>query len=150
MEPLHVDLDLVRKYNQPGPRYTSYPPATRFASGFSQSELIDRIKSSNHTGAGDLSLYFHLPFCQTRCWYCGCTTIITTHQGHSAAYLDLLEQELALMARLINPERQVVQIHFGGGTPTFLLPEELQRLGGMIRKHFKIAEKAEFGVEIAL
>ena len=148
MSTLEVNLDLVRKYNQPGPRYTSYPPATRFASPFSTDELMHRIEQNNRSTGRDLSLYFHLPFCKSLCWYCGCTTIITTQQGQSAAYLDLLAQELDIVRARIHPERPVVQIHFGGGTPTFLLPEELWRLGEMIHDRFRIADDVEFGVEV--
>jgi oxygen-independent coproporphyrinogen III oxidase len=143
-----VDLQLVQKYNKPGPRYTSYPPATRFVTSFSAESLMERIAENNRTEARDLSLYFHLPFCKSLCWYCGCTTIITTQQGESAAYLDLLAKEMDRVASLLNPRRKVVQIHFGGGTPTFLLPEELWRLGEMIRSRFNVADDAEFGVEI--
>jgi oxygen-independent coproporphyrinogen III oxidase len=109
---------------------------------------MERIAENNRTEARDLSLYFHLPFCKSLCWYCGCTTIITTQQGESAAYLDLLAKEMDRVASLVNPRRKVVQIHFGGGTPTFLLPEELWRLGEMIRSRFNVADDAEFGVEI--
>ena len=109
---------------------------------------MDRIAENNRTEARDLSLYFHLPFCKSLCWYCGCTTIITTQQGQSAAYLELIAQELNLVQARVNPNRKVVQIHFGGGTPTFLLPEEIWRLGEMIRDRFNIADDAEFGVEI--
>jgi oxygen-independent coproporphyrinogen-3 oxidase len=148
MNTLEVNLELVRKYNQPGPRYTSYPPATKFAPQFSTEELMERIERNNRQAARDLSLYFHLPFCKSLCWYCGCNTIITTQQGQSAAYLDLIEQELDLVKAKIHPQRKVVQLHFGGGTPTFLLPEELWRLGEMIHDRFKISEDVEFGVEI--
>jgi oxygen-independent coproporphyrinogen III oxidase len=148
MKSLEVNLELVRKYNQPGPRYTSYPPATRFAQDFSTEALLDRIESNNKNDARDLSLYFHLPFCKSLCWYCGCNTIITSQQTQSAAYLELLKREMDLVRALINPRRKVVQLHFGGGTPTFLLPEELWELGEMIHERFDIAEDAEFGVEI--
>src|SRR5688572_19900331 len=135
-----VDLELVQKYNQPGPRYTSYPPATRFVRSFSSETLMERIAQNNRTEARDLSLYFHLPFCKSLCWYCGCNTIITTQQGQSAAYLDLIAQEIELIKARIHPERKVVQIHFGGGTPTFLLPEELWRLGEMISDNFAVSK----------
>lgn len=148
MSALTINLDLVRKYNQPGPRYTSYPPATRFAPAEPKETFLDRIRTSNETNSGDLSLYFHLPFCRSLCWYCGCTTIITTQQKKSAAYLDLLDKEMQVMRGRLNPERKVAQIHFGGGTPTFLLPEELRSLGYMIRRRFQIAPDAEFGVEV--
>ena len=147
MRAASVNLELVRKYNQPGPRYTSYPPATRFASS-PKDVFLERIRQSNETSAADLSLYFHLPFCRSLCWYCGCTTIITTQQKKSAAYLRLLDAEMAVMRGRLNAERKVVQLHFGGGTPTFLLPDELRELGWMIRRRFNVAPDAEFGVEI--
>ena len=145
---MNVNLDLVRKYNQPGPRYTSYPPATRFADGFSVDGLFERLRRNNAEADNGLSLYFHIPFCQSLCWYCGCTTVITTQQGQSAAYVRLLEKELNLMTQRLNPQRKVVQIHFGGGTPTFLSPDELRALGHMIRERFLLADDVEFGVEI--
>jgi oxygen-independent coproporphyrinogen III oxidase len=143
-----VNLELVRKYNQPGPRYTSYPPATRFAPTTARQVFLDRMREDNRGNNGNLSLYFHLPFCRSLCWYCGCTTIITTQQRKSASYLELLNQEMQVMRGWINPERKVAQLHFGGGTPTFLLPDELRQLGRMIRRSFQIAPSAEFGVEI--
>jgi oxygen-independent coproporphyrinogen III oxidase len=143
-----INLDLVRKYNQPGPRYTSYPPATKFAPDYEKQTFLDRIRENNQTNAQDLSLYFHLPFCRSLCWYCGCTTVITTQQKKSASYLRLLDAEMQVMRGHLNPERKVVQLHFGGGTPTFLLPDELRELGWMIRRRFNVAPDAEFGVEI--
>ena len=148
MNTLHVDLQLVGKYNQPGPRYTSYPPATRFTTPFSIEKLVEQIASNNKTEERNLSLYFHLPFCKSLCWYCGCNTVITTQQDQSAAYLKLVAQEIALIKSFVHPGRKVGQLHFGGGTPTFLLPEELWELGEMIRDSFNVADDAEFGVEI--
>lgn len=146
MSAMHVDLDLIRKYNVPGPRYTSYPPATQFSEAAAPS-LGEKIVENQQT-TRDLSLYFHLPFCQSLCWFCGCTTVITTDQKVSGTYLDYLEKEMTLMCRSMNPHREVVQLHFGGGTPTFLLPEELRRLGRLIQSHFKFSEDLEAGVEI--
>ena len=147
MSGLTVDLSLVRKYNVPGPRYTSYPPATRFTEQVPARHLFDRVRASNETPR-DLSLYFHLPFCQSLCWFCGCTTVITTEQRMSATYLSYLEKELALMAPLLNPGRKVVQLHFVGGTPTFFTPDELRRLGTLIRSRFNVSRDVEAGVEI--
>ena len=147
MSLLKVNLDLVKKYNVPGPRYTSYPPATKFSEEVSQEGLFENIRANNET-AGDLSLYFHLPFCQTLCWYCGCTTVITTQQGQSATYLNYLEKEVDLMSRHLNPRRKAVQLHFGGGTPTFLLPEEIRWLGRLIQSRFEFSPQIEAGVEI--
>ncbi len=147
MSTLEVDLDLVRKYNVPGPRYTSYPPATQFAEGVSVGQLLERICANNESER-DLSLYFHLPFCQSLCWFCGCTTIITTDQRMSAVYLNYLERELGIMGRLLNPKRKVVQLHLGGGTPTFLTPAEILALGEMIRSRFDLSPDLEAGVEV--
>ena len=103
-EALRVDLDLVRKYNVPGPRYTSYPPATHFSGAVSPEQIIEGIRANNRT-ARELSLYFHLPFCYSLCWYCGCTTVITPQQSQSATYLKYLDREMELMGRLLHPEQ---------------------------------------------
>jgi oxygen-independent coproporphyrinogen-3 oxidase len=147
MSALKVNLELVKKYNVPGPRYTSYPPATQFSDGVPVERLLEEIRQNNQQ-AGDLSLYFHLPFCQTLCWFCGCTTVITTQQGKSAIYLKYLEKELDLMAPLMNAKRKAVQLHFGGGTPTFLLPEEIRALGRLIKSRFEFSPDIEAGVEV--
>ena len=146
MSPLQVDLDLVRKYNVAAPRYTSYPPATHFEAMPAET-VLERMRA-NAASTRDLSLYFHLPFCQSLCWFCGCTTVITGSQAASARYLDYLKRDMDLMAAPLNPERQVVQVHLGGGTPTFLLPDEIRALGGMIRSQFAIAPDVEASVEV--
>ncbi|HWY32219.1 MAG TPA: oxygen-independent coproporphyrinogen III oxidase [Candidatus Acidoferrum sp.] len=147
MSQLNVNLDLVRKYNVSGPRYTSYPPATKFSSTLAESELAAMLAADNPDERG-LSVYFHLPFCETLCWFCGCTTVITRDHGVSKPYLDHLEREVTRMAQHINPRRKVVQLHWGGGSPTFLHPDEIRRLGEIIRKHFTLADDIEAGVEI--
>ncbi|MGC9944300.1 MAG: oxygen-independent coproporphyrinogen III oxidase [Verrucomicrobiota bacterium] len=144
---MNVNLELVRKYNVAGPRYTSYPPATKFTAALAGPALAAMI-AQNNTAERGLSLYFHLPFCETLCWFCGCTTVITSNHGASKPYLDYLEREVALMAARVNPKRKVVQLHWGGGSPTFLQPDEIRRLGEIIRKHFTLAEDVEAGVEI--
>jgi oxygen-independent coproporphyrinogen III oxidase len=144
---LKVDLDLVQKYNVPGPRYTSYPPATHFTECVPISQLLEKICANNQTER-DLSLYFHLPFCQSLCWFCGCTTVITTDQRVSGTYINYLKREVAIMARLLNPKRKVVQLHFGGGTPTFLTPGEIRDLGQWIHSRFDVCPDVEAGVEI--
>jgi coproporphyrinogen III oxidase-like Fe-S oxidoreductase len=85
-----------------------------------------------------LSLYFHIPFCESLCWYCGCTTVITTQHEKGALYLQYLDKEMEQMSARINPERKVVQLHWGGGTPTFLSPDEIRWLGRSIRKYFQL------------
>lgn len=141
-------LELVRKYNIPGPRYTSYPTAPQFSAGIDRAALLDEIDRDNANPASPLSLYFHLPFCETLCWYCGCNTVITRRRGAGADYLGLLERELALTAPLLNRARPVTQLHFGGGTPTFLPPAQIDRLATLIHRHFRFAPDAENSVEI--
>src|SRR6266566_1806338 len=147
MSSLTVDLDLVKKYSVQGPRYTSYPPATHFTNEIAPEIFVEKIRD-NGRSERDLSLYFHLPFCQTLCWFCGCTTVITTDQKKSGDYLKYLEREMDLMKPLLNPSRKVVQLHFGGGTPTFSLPDEIRRLGDMIHSRFEFAPDIEAGVEV--
>ncbi|MGA3163671.1 MAG: oxygen-independent coproporphyrinogen III oxidase [Verrucomicrobiota bacterium] len=147
MSSLKVNLDLVKKYDVPGPRYTSYPPATKFTDAIAWPELAEKISENNQTEAG-LSLYFHIPFCETLCWFCGCTTVITLNHKQGGIYIDYLEREVAQMARLLNPRRKVVQLHWGGGSPTFLSPDQIRRLGDIIRKHFTFSDDIEAGVEI--
>lgn len=148
MSNLKVDLELVKKYNVAGPRYTSYPPATKFTEAVTWPETAERILENNRTDQRDLSLYFHIPFCETLCWYCGCTTVITLNHNQGMTYVDYLGKEVAQMSTLLNPRRKVVQLHWGGGSPTFLNPDEIRKLGDIIHKHFTFADDLEAGVEI--
>jgi len=141
------DVDLVRKYSIPGPRYTSYPTAPHFSETADARELLRDVKKPGAKGRA-LSLYVHLPFCETSCWFCGCTKVITRDRSSADRYLDYLEKEIALTAPLIEPGREVVQLHFGGGTPTFLTPEQLRRLGRMLRSAFRFSADCESGVEV--
>jgi len=147
MPRLNVNLDLVKKYNVPGPRYTSYPPATKFTDAVGVEEIRASIRRNNETPR-DLSLYFHLPFCETLCWFCGCTTVITADYSKSATYVEYLGREMALLKPLLNPQRRAVQLHFGGGSPTFCQPDHLRRLGELIRGNFTFAPDIEAGVEV--
>jgi oxygen-independent coproporphyrinogen III oxidase len=147
MSKLKVDLDLVKKYNVAGPRYTSYPPATKFTDSLKWPELAERILENNRTER-DLSLYFHIPFCETLCWYCGCTTVITLNHDQGQTYNHYLEKEVQQMSTLLNPRRKVVQLHWGGGSPTFLHPDQIRRLGDIIHRHFTLSPDLEAGVEI--
>jgi oxygen-independent coproporphyrinogen III oxidase len=147
MSALKVDLGLVQKYNVPGPRYTSYPPATKFTEAVTWAEVEPRILENNRT-EGDLSLYFHIPFCETLCWYCGCTTLITGDHRQGTTYISYLDKEVAQLSPRLNPRRKVVQLHWGGGSPTFLTPDEIRKLGSTIHGHFTLADDVEAGVEI--
>jgi oxygen-independent coproporphyrinogen-3 oxidase len=147
MSTLNVDLSLVEKYNQPGPRYTSYPPATKFSADVTWEALAERITANNQTER-DLSLYFHIPFCETLCWFCGCTTVITLNHDKGMGYVEALGREVANLAPMINPQRKAAQLHFGGGSPTFLRPDEIRRLGEIIHRHFDFAPDIEASVEV--
>lgn len=143
-----LDLDLIRKYSIPGPRYTSYPPATRFTADFPSLRLDEAIADDNRPGSGPVSLYFHLPFCETRCWFCGCNTVITLRRDSAGEYLDDLTREVKLTAARMDRSRPVTQIHLGGGTPTFFPPDQLRRLGALIHEYFSPSPDCEFSVEV--
>ena len=142
------DLGLVRKYNVPGPRYTSYPTAPQFTDATPPEALAEAIRRDNQDAARPLSLYFHLPFCETLCWFCGCTTVITLRRDAAAEYVDYLDRELALLQPFVHPGRRVEQMHFGGGTPTFLPPAVIRRLGEAIHARFQFAVDSENSVEV--
>ncbi|NCG08792.1 MAG: oxygen-independent coproporphyrinogen III oxidase [Verrucomicrobia bacterium] len=138
------DLKLIEKYNRPGPRYTSYPPANHFTEDEDSSGLL---RSLNEEQA-PLSLYFHLPFCETLCWFCGCNMITSLDKSRADDYLDLLEKELALYEPLISKDRKAVQLHFGGGTPNFFGADQIDRLAALIDQHFNFSADAEKSVEL--
>ena len=144
---LNVDLDLVKKYNVAGPRYTSYPPATKFTDAVTWEQLSAKIEDNNRAPR-DLSVYFHIPFCETLCWFCGCTTVITLNHDKGMAYIEALGREVARLAPMLNKDRKAVQLHFGGGSPTFLRPDEIRRLGEIIHKHFTFSPDIEASVEV--
>jgi len=144
MEITEQDLRLIEKYNRPGPRYTSYPPANHFQDLVDPAPLLRSVE----TGEAPLSLYFHLPFCETLCWFCGCHMIPTLDRDRATDYLDLLEKELALFAAHHRKERPAAQLHFGGGTPNFFGPGQIDRLAAMIDRHFTFTDDAEKSVEL--
>ena len=137
---------LLEKYSKPGPRYTSYPTAPYFHTGFTEADWIDEIKASQSPERG-LSLYAHIPFCDTLCYYCGCNMVATGDYSKASHYLGFLEQEMDRVAALTDPRRQVKQLHWGGGTPTYLKPDDIRRLMDMMRRRFSIAPDAEMGCE---
>ena len=145
---INVDLDLIRKYDRPGPRYTSYPTAPHFADDFLLVDWEAHISNNNRTGERPLSLYFHIPFCDTLCWFCGCTMLISRQQGPIDQYVDYLFREIDLYASRLHPDREVVQIHFGGGTPTHMTPDQIRLVGDRLRSTFRIADDAEISIEM--
>ncbi len=140
---------LMTKYDRPGPRYTSYPTAPMFTKSFGPEEFEKALAESNEgKSTADLSLYVHIPFCDTLCYFCGCTTLITRNRERIAEYLVHLKQEIDLLASRIGTDRKVVQMHWGGGTPTYLSPSEITGLASHIFSKFNFDRGAEVSVEI--
>lgn len=144
-----VDLDLLRKYDRPGPRYTSYPTAPLFSSSFSAGDYHQEILNTNSPAVTtDLSLYFHFPFCDTLCYFCGCTMLVTRDRNRIEEYNRYLKREIAAIAPLLSPLRRVVQLHWGGGTPTHCSPDQIRDIGLAIHSAFRVAPEAEISVEV--
>jgi oxygen-independent coproporphyrinogen-3 oxidase len=146
---IKFDLDLINRYNKSGPRYTSYPTALELHEGFGDAEYRQQIAKSNVAG-GPLSLYFHIPFCDTVCFYCACNKIITKNRAHAVPYLDSLVSEIAMQGDLFDKNRVVNQLHWGGGTPTFLNFEQMKRLMDATRQHFTLRDddQGEYSIEV--
>lgn len=146
---IKVNVDLLKKYDRPGPRYTSYPTAPYFHDGIGPEVFEKHLKKDDQSLANkDLSLYFHLPFCDTLCYFCGCNMMVTRNRDKIETYIDYLEKEISLLKSKLSPDRKVIQLHWGGGTPTHLSPDQIQRLGGLIHKYFEFQNDAEMSVEI--
>ncbi len=144
----NVDLSLLKKYDRPGPRYTSYPTAPVWTEEFSETEAREALDESNRGGA-PLSLYFHIPFCESLCYFCGCSTIITRDKSRAEEYNDYLARELGVLSSVLDPKRRVIQLHLGGGTPSSLTPFQTRRLFESINKNFTVDyREGEISVEI--
>jgi oxygen-independent coproporphyrinogen-3 oxidase len=148
---LTFDPGLIRRYDKSGPRYTSYPTAVQFHANFTEADYRAWAKRTNETlPPRPLSLYFHLPFCDTVCFYCACNKVVTKVRKRAAPYLDRLHREIALQGELFDRTRTVEQLHWGGGTPTFISHEEIEELMTVTRKHFRLRDddKGEYGIEV--
>ena len=144
-----VDLELIRRLDKNGPRYTSYPTADRFVSAFTAAAYAKWVAKRESSGESPpLSLYIHIPFCNTLCFYCACNKVITKDRGKSAEYVRYLIKEMAMQAMLLGPDQVVEQLHFGGGTPTFLSDDEIRQVMSAIRQHFKLVKDGEYSIEI--
>jgi len=152
---LVFDPDLIRRYDQSGPRYTSYPTAVQFRAaqnapgGFGETKYRVAAARSNERRS-PLSLYFHLPFCDTVCFYCACNKIVTKNRSRTGPYLDRLFREIEMQAALFDPDRAVDQLHWGGGTPTFLSPVQMRALMDKTRSHFHLRtdDRGEYSIEV--
>jgi oxygen-independent coproporphyrinogen-3 oxidase len=146
---LQFDLPLINRYDKAGPRYTSYPTALELHDGFTEHDYRQHIAKSNAAGE-PLSLYVHIPFCDTVCFYCACNKIITKNRAHAQPYLDNLCQEIAMQGALFDKNRVVNQLHWGGGTPTFLSYEQMHQLMTVTREHFTLKDddSGEYSIEV--
>jgi oxygen-independent coproporphyrinogen-3 oxidase len=146
---IEVDLDLIRRLNRNGPRYTSYPTADRFVEAFDAETYRSWVARRNIGGIRRaLSIYVHLPFCSTLCFYCACNKVVTRDRAKGEKYLEYLLREIEMQAPLFGADRGVEQMHWGGGTPTFFDLGQLGRLNGALRRHFSFAAKGEYSIEL--
>jgi oxygen-independent coproporphyrinogen-3 oxidase len=144
-----IDIDVLKKFNQPGPRYTSYPTAPLFSPDFTADDFRNEIINTNFdTNSSDISLYFHFPFCESLCYFCGCNMMVSRDRRLIREYNEYLKKDIDLIAPLISENRKVSQMHFGGGTPSYLFPEEIRDIGAFIKSKFAFAEDIEASVEI--
>jgi len=148
---LTFDPELIRRYDKSGPRYTSYPTAVQFHTGFTEADYLDWAKRSNEASPPrPLSLYFHLPFCDTVCFYCACNKVVTKDRKRASPYLERLHREITMQGQHFDRSRTVEQLHWGGGTPTFISHEEIQELMKVTREHFRLRDddRGEYGIEV--
>lgn len=146
-----VSPELLRKFDVSGPRYTSYPTADRFVEAFRAQDYIGALEHRRNGAAAmnsPLSLYIHIPFCDSLCYYCACNKIITKHHDRAAEYLRYLGREVDLHTAVLGLGQVVSQLHLGGGTPTFLTDAELQDLMAMLKRNFNFAPKGEYSIEV--
>ena len=149
LDALRWDPDLIRRYDLSGPRYTSYPTAVQLHSEVGSFDLLHALRDSRRA-VRPLSLYVHVPFCANICYYCACNKVITKDRARAQPYLQRLEQEIQLIACHLDPKQTVEQLHFGGGTPTFLSHTELRQLMAHLRQHFNLLDddSGDYGIEI--
>ncbi len=143
-----IDVELLKKFDKAGPRYTSYPPAPVFSDAYNAKLFEVDLIRNNDENYDPISLYVHIPFCDTLCYFCGCTTLITNNRSHLTHYIEMIKKEIAQTATYINRNRRVTQMHWGGGTPTYLEPKEMTELAEFIKSRFTFAPDAEISIEI--
>jgi len=142
-----IDFEKFSKYSKPGPRYTSYPTAPEFNENFNEEAYINELKNQDKNRP--LSLYFHLPFCRSACYFCGCNVVYTSKEDKKVRYISYLEKEMDLLCKYLDTDREVIQLHFGGGTPTFFDDKQLEQIIKLIRDRFKnFSKTAEISCEI--
>ena len=144
---MKIDFKQFVKYSKPGPRYTSYPTAVEFSEDFTYDRYVQKLRSRD--AKKPLSIYIHLPFCRSACYFCGCNVVFTSKEEKKVRYIDYLTRELQILSETMDTSSRVVQFHFGGGTPTFFSAEQLDHIMKTVKKHFpKFGKKAEISCEI--
>src|SRR5258708_1674934 len=146
-EELRVGEELLARYNRPGPRYTSYPTAPVWNDSFGPVDLEKTFEEAENAKTS-VSLYMHIPFCESLCLFCACNVVIQKNKSVAPPYLDVLKREMERISHSISKSRPVVQFHWGGGTPTYLTPEQIEDLFGFTREHFQFAPDSEIGIEV--
>ena len=146
-EELRVGEEFLARYNRPGPRYTSYPTAPIWNDSFGPADL-ERVHEQAERARSPVSLYMHIPFCESLCLFCACNVIIQKDKRVAPPYLDVLKREMERVSGSVSTQREVVQFHWGGGTPTYLTPEQIEDLFGAVRARFSFAADAEIGIEV--
>jgi oxygen-independent coproporphyrinogen III oxidase len=144
---LRVSQEFLAKYNRPGPRYTSYPTAPVWNDAFGPEDL-ERVHEKSDLARAPVSLYMHIPFCESLCLFCACNVIIQKDKSVAPPYLGVLKRELDRVSRNVSKQRSVVQFHWGGGTPTYLAPAQIEDLFGAAQEGFHFAPDAEIGIEV--
>jgi oxygen-independent coproporphyrinogen III oxidase len=145
----NIDLDFLKKFDKPGPRYTSYPTAPLFSDLFTADDFKNEIIRTNALDkSNDLSLYLHFPFCDTLCYFCGCTMLVTHDRNKISGYNQYLKKEIEMITPFISYKRKVTQLHWGGGTPSYLTPAQIRDIGFYVKERYNFADDIEASVEI--
>ena len=144
---LHVGEEFLAKYNRPGPRYTSYPTAPVWNDAFGPTDL-ERVHEEAERARTPVSLYMHIPFCESLCLFCACNVVIQKNKNVAPPYLDVLKREMKRISRSVSKNRPVVQFHWGGGTPTYLTPDQIEDLFAFTKEHFRFDADSEIGIEV--
>ena len=145
---MELTPELLKRYDKPGPRYTSYPTVPAWNEQFGHGDYRKALGIAAESSTDPIALYVHIPFCEERCWYCGCNVVISKKPDIVIEFLEHIEMELAMASKALGGSRQVAQLHWGGGTPTYLTPEQMDQLFTAITTHFTLLPNAEIAIEV--
>lgn len=144
---MDINIQTLSKYSRPGPRYTSYPTAPVFSDSFGSEEYKNLLSRRDRKDI-PVSLYFHIPFCDSVCFFCACNVIYTRNRNRAEPYIDLLNKEMKMISNALDPDRKISQLHWGGGTPTWLSLDQIRKFWGDIKSHFNFSDDAEISIEL--